>query len=74
MIEIEKNIPMPTEKKKMPALKYPWKEMEIGDSIGIENTTRQNTYTLAYKANKTYAPKIFKGVTRGGITRIWRIA
>ena len=71
MIKIDKNIPYDCS-----CRRYPWKDMEIGDSffIGGENRNRINA-AIAY-ANKKFAMK-FSSRSRveegaSGI-RVWRI-
>ena len=67
LIKIDKNIPLPK-----PRIKYPWDEMEIGDSIFIPNKTTQ-TFRQAYAASKRYGKAFCQRNTTHGV-RVWRIA
>lgn len=52
--------------------RYPWHEMEVGDSIIIETT---NAHSHARHASQRYAPKKFAASCIGtGQFRVWRIA
>lgn len=72
-IKIEKGIPAPGHKSHG-ALKYPWHEMEKGDSFVFPEGSRFG-YEAARTASKRYAPKKF--VTRiqpDKNFRCWRVA
>jgi hypothetical protein len=70
MIKIDKGIPMPGHHSE----KYPWKDMEVGDSFLVEGMMKatQMSGPKAYAAKKyghTYATRLEeKGL------RVWRIA
>lgn len=73
-MKIEKNIPIPTGK----ATKYPWAEMEVGDSFLFEceysNSKQTNLHCNAIgwsKRNRIESKYVTKKVD-GGV-RIWRI-
>lgn len=70
MVKIDKGIPLPPQG---PAQrKYPWIEMEVGDSFVV----RVGTHTarcLAGNASRKYAPKKFRHGASDGVTRIWRV-
>lgn len=72
MINIDKDVPFPERKKPTTAgnLKYPWKEMQVGDSI-LTDIKDGSSYA------STVAKKLgFKMTSRkeGSGTRIWRKA
>lgn len=76
--EIEKGIPMPEKQKKKTgaAAKYPWEQMEVGDSFFIPNppTQANGRFTSMYAvASKRYAPKRFEQRQENGGLRIWRV-
>lgn len=64
-VEIEDGIEIPTTKRKG---KYPWDEMEIGESFAT------NKLVSTTQANKTYSPKVFKCKAFEGAFRVWRVA
>lgn len=70
--EIEKGIPVPARQ-----LKYPLREMEIGDSFFVPSRSDGRPPTI-YKSLGTYhrtlAPKRFVQRLVEGGARIWRIA
>lgn len=68
MIAIDKNIKMPTSGDGR--RKYPWSDMEIGDSFVF---TGVHGYETARTASKRFAPKKFSARTEGDHFRIWRV-
>lgn len=70
MIEIEKNIPTP--KKRSKWQKYPFSEMEVGDSflVGIEK--RNSISTTINHHKKRHGGDFTCRSVEGGI-RVWRI-
>ena len=66
-MKIDKNIPIPEDRKR-----YPWKEMEVGDSFFIEGKEASQIGGIANFANRTYKPKHFITRTVKGGVRIWR--
>jgi hypothetical protein len=72
-IKIDKKYPMPTSVKEgRRKTKYPWHDLEVGDSFTIEATYSAHP-AVAY-ANKKYAPKAFKTARdKDGKLRIWRV-
>ena len=76
MFKIEKNVPMP--KNWMNSFerhrdrKYPFKEMEVGDSFlanGIkEKTVKSIAYAEGHRLGKKFACR-----TVDGVVRVWRI-
>jgi hypothetical protein len=63
--KIDEGIPMP-EKRHSP--KYPWKEMEVGDSFFVPKRA-----FLASSASLRYAPKKFSQRAVDGGVRVWRV-
>lgn len=72
MIEIEKNIQMQPAKNNS---KYPFNEMEIGDSVRYVGKHESGAYNVSKAASTRLGPKQFKGGRdASGAWRIWRIA
>jgi uncharacterized protein (DUF2249 family) len=68
MILIEKNIPIPSTRGK-----YPWGEMEVGDSIFIEGAkTSSRISTLTHSYGLSNKKKFTVRKVDGGV-RVWRI-
>jgi hypothetical protein len=68
-MKIDKGIPMP--KRNTRNSRYPWKELEVGDSFFIPGSS--NGYSTVTYANKVYAPKRFACRKDNAGVRIWRI-
>lgn len=68
MAIIEKGIPIPSKSTRI-AVKYPFKEMEVGDSIFFETL---NDVNGAYKVAKYQGVKVTARQVDGGY-RVWRI-
>ena len=64
MYQIEKNVPMPESRERG---KYPFADMEIGDSVFIPKPTGSLSMILA-----RLAPKKFIRKSVDGGTRVWR--
>lgn len=75
--EIEKGVPVPKNAagySRLGRRKYPFAQMEIGDSFAFSDNTKQNTAGAAvFRENKR---SDFKFVTRkvDGVIRCWRVA
>jgi len=71
MFNIEKSVPM---EKKAERISWPWKDMDIGDSVLIEN---QNLISKAQVSCHVYArqtgKKFSTQTTEVGL-RVWRVA
>lgn len=66
-IKIDKGIPMPSFSGKR---KYPWLEMEVGDSFLFpRGMTKAGARATSSSASRRYAPKKFR--TKGN--RCWRV-
>lgn len=70
-IVVEKNVPMPPPPRNH--RKYPWDEMEVGDSFFIKGSTSGKLSTAAWAAAKTRPG--WKFITRKveGGAAIWRV-
>ena len=69
MIKIEKNIPIPTFKK---TLKYPFEEMQVGDSFFVKDVKRNNLSITARKYGSKTGRKFLVREVEGGV-RCWRV-
>lgn len=69
-IKIDKGIPIPSGGHGRRA-KYPWHEMEVGDSFFVSGGTNNKGF-VSY-ANRRFAPKRFLSRTVEGGTRVWRL-
>lgn len=70
-IKIEKGVPIPRK-----GLKYPWPEMEVGDSFAFfPNLKPVSAYAATHNASKAYAPRKFEARRDAdGNMRCWRVA
>lgn len=71
MIEVEKNIPIPNTALVHGNTKYPFNEMEVGDSFKI-NGSKQNCHSAVAGANHRFPGKRFKVVKTDEGYRCWR--
>lgn len=77
MYEIEKGIKIPVRKSSRPA-KYPWRQMELGDSFFVPSgnpskmITRLNPSSQTQKAGLKFTRRIVEENGVKGV-RIWRI-
>lgn len=69
-INIDKNVPIP--EKVGRECKYPWRQMEIGDSFFIEGKRTNNMCSLIAAAGKRIGRKFISRTIGNGV-RIWRI-
>lgn len=76
MYKIEKDVPTP--EKSTTRKKYPWEEMDIGDSVFVPRTdapyyaVASSAYNYATRARKTFRTHRVRGEQPG--TRVWRTA
>ncbi len=71
--EIEKNVAMPVVARKSKKSKYPFREMEVGDSVFFPDTTTAGKET-AYAHNLTRKTGLrFRTNAENGGVRIWRV-
>ena len=69
-IVIEKNIDIPPPARR---IKYPWGELELGDSFLVKDVKPTSVYGLIGQANRKYTPKKFAARAIDDGTRIWRV-
>ena len=69
-IEIEKNIPIPPEKRRNV---YPYKDMDIGESFVVPSAKIQIVCNANYRAGKVSGKK-FIARREGDGVRVWRTA
>lgn len=77
MINIDKGVPIPDRKRGHGRLckyrcKYPWRDMEVGDSFVYEGTHKSASAISSYPT-KVFGMK-FSTRKEGDKIRIWRIA
>lgn len=73
MYKIEKGIPVATGSKKGTS-KYPWFEMEVGDSFVVPEGEVQRIRSAAQQHCIRYEPRDFKvRKTDEGVYRCWRL-
>lgn len=75
-MKIDKDIEIPQRKKYVHATKYPWKEMNIGDSFFVGDVALSNMLTQVSRAKKLYNKNyIVRKWTEGKAfgVRIWRV-
>ena len=75
MIAIDKNIPVPTGKSRLREGKYPFANMEVGDSFFISEESRR-VWTASYGWGKRNAAKFrMTALSEGGAegVRVWRV-
>lgn len=70
-IKIETGVPMPTKGRGAPR-KYPWYEMNVGDSFLVPGKTHKRWHATA-KAERLTGFKFSVRTVEGGV-RVWRIA
>lgn len=68
MIPIDKNMPIPPRAQR----KYPWGEMEIGDSFFVKGRNVKDFHAQIYMAGRRFKRKFALRKTDEGI-RVWRI-
>ena len=72
--KIEQGVPM-TQGRGPKALKYPWREMKVGDSVFIPDKTPASLRTsIDYAKWKMESGTDFKARTVEGGVRVWRTA
>ena len=72
--KIEKHIPVAPPWNAQRRSKYPFKDMEVGDSFFVpeDAATRAAIYLAAHKAEKEHAGKKFQATAVEGGMRVWR--
>jgi hypothetical protein len=72
-MKVEKDVPMPDHIKRGARSRYPFRDMEVGDSVFIEGEgTNGNAYSAAQMHGRG-AGKRFRGRQEGNGLRIWRV-
>lgn len=73
MVTIEKGVPFRDGRTDGRRPKYPWSDMEVGDSFRVEGVTRNAmSATARYHAKKT--GRTYRAATEGTGVRVWRMA
>lgn len=70
-IKIEKGIPIPPKRRSPVANRYPWRNMEIGDSFYADVDVLQ-VQSNAYQTGKALGRRFFVKQQGSGV-RVWRI-
>jgi len=73
-IKIEKNVPMPPRMGPGIKAKYPWKELEVGDSFFVNGGTKTTTISRLACHHAALTGRKFAVRTEGEGARVWRIA
>jgi|APCry1669189000_1035189.scaffolds.fasta_scaffold119846_2 hypothetical protein len=68
-LEIEKEVPTPKERV---VYKYPYDDMQIGDSFTVPVSHKANVMNANHRAGKRLARR-FMARTEGDYVRVWRI-
>jgi hypothetical protein len=69
-LSIEKSVAAPTKRE---IFKYPYKEMEVGDSFTAPKTARAKVLNMNYRASKSLGIEL-TARTEGEIVRVWRVS
>lgn len=72
-VTIDRGIPIPDFPGRGNPSAYPWKEMAVGDSFLFMDCSKQNAYSLAFKASKKYSPAKFRVTKTPEGYRCWRV-
>ncbi len=72
-VKIDKGVPVPKLRQKY--LKYPWKEMNVGDSFFIPDTTSGRKGGMMKTPRSMGMKIVMRNVTENGVkgVRVWRI-
>jgi len=73
MINIESGVPAPTSNRRTFAQKYPWRELEVGQSFLEPATCFRTMQAGASLAGKRLGKKFVARIVDGGV-RVWRTA
>ena len=76
--KIEKNVPIPEHRGRKKGFKYPWEEMQVGDSILIPKKSRSSAGSSYDYYSRTRTNKKAKFCSREekelpDLVRVWRI-
>lgn len=65
---IDKGVPIPRTVREL----YPWRNMEVGDSLFLRNRMYWEVNPMRWKAQKRHGIKLVQRKVDGGV-RIWRV-
>lgn len=71
--KIEKGVALPATVRSGGKAKYPWNDMEIGDSFFVQGAKVETFYTLTATQNKKDASKRFIARKVEDGVRVWRV-
>jgi hypothetical protein len=73
-VQIDKNVKMPLHKGSGRDFKYPWHDLQIGDSFLMDNDSSATSLVQNYNSSLPKAKKIkIKTRLENGKRRVWRI-
>lgn len=74
-IKVDKNIPLPLNSGSGGPSKYPWCDMEVGDSFFAPSTTKTMAGSIAARGKKYGEKHTIRAVTENSVkgVRVWRI-
>ena len=72
-VQVNQGVPMPPNKRPQKQDKWPWTELEVGDSFLMEGAKGNAAYTITYHASRRLGRKFSVRQVDGGY-RVWRIA
>ena len=70
--KIESGIPIPGGRRQAHNKKYPWNELDVGQSFFVPGVAANNFASQASRAGKTYGRRFVVRSMDGGI-RVWRV-
>ena len=70
--KIEKGVEIPKKPTRVYKSKYPWREMELWDSVLFRNVTLNLLNSSSYESGRSTGMK-FKTRTVDGGVRVWRV-
>jgi hypothetical protein len=73
MFTIDKGIEIPKRNRRGPVTKYPFGEMNVGDSIRVPRSLYKKTYNAAWAHGRVHNQKFSARRQSKTIYRIWRI-
>lgn len=75
--KIEKNIPIPAPTRQARKSKYPWDDMDIGDSFAVDepsDTAFRKLYSTVFTRMRKHPGKKYKvGIDETNRARVWRV-
>jgi hypothetical protein len=73
MVAIEKGIPIPPRTRKSRVTKWPFAELEVGDSFLMTGVCRGTAYSTVQSKSKRFGREFCHRAVEGGF-RIWRVS